>query len=147
MYRVYQKELAPAPLADGPTLSLPRPAERSGHPLWHRGRAHRFPMVGHRAGVPEARVAGWRAPPEMVGRQPYLPRFMAGGPDNPLGARALYLGHSVFRIHGTTSRRRSGTPFRQYQLEARIDPRCAHIKTTSRRTSQAYARDHLSRCR
>ena len=89
----------------------------------------------------------WRAPPEMVGRQPYLPRFMAGGPGNPLGARALYLGHSVFRIHGTTSRRRSGTPFRQYQLEARIDPRCAHIKTTSRRTSQAYARDHLSRCR
>jgi lipoprotein-anchoring transpeptidase ErfK/SrfK len=42
-----------------------------------------------------------RAPPEMVGRQPYLPRFMAGGPGNPLGARALYLGHSVFRIHGT----------------------------------------------
>jgi lipoprotein-anchoring transpeptidase ErfK/SrfK len=43
----------------------------------------------------------WRAPSEMVGRQPYLPRFMAGGPGNPLGARALYLGHTVFRIHGT----------------------------------------------
>lgn len=43
----------------------------------------------------------WRPPSEMVGRQPYLPRFMAGGPGNPLGARALYLGHSVFRIHGT----------------------------------------------
>jgi lipoprotein-anchoring transpeptidase ErfK/SrfK len=43
----------------------------------------------------------WRAPPEMVGRQPYLPRFMAGGPGNPLGARALYLGHTIFRIHGT----------------------------------------------
>jgi lipoprotein-anchoring transpeptidase ErfK/SrfK len=43
----------------------------------------------------------WRAPPEMVDRQPYLPRFMAGGPGNPLGARALYLGHTVFRIHGT----------------------------------------------
>ena len=43
----------------------------------------------------------WRVPSEMVGRQPYLPRFMAGGPGNPLGARALYLGHSVFRIHGT----------------------------------------------
>src|ERR1700727_346347 len=43
----------------------------------------------------------WRAPPEMVGRQPYLPRFMAGGPGNPLGARALYLGRTVFRIHGT----------------------------------------------
>jgi lipoprotein-anchoring transpeptidase ErfK/SrfK len=43
----------------------------------------------------------WRAPSETVGRQPYLPRFMAGGPGNPLGARALYLGHTVFRIHGT----------------------------------------------
>ena len=40
----------------------------------------------------------WRVPSEMVGRQPYLPRFMAGGPGNPLGARALYLGHTVFRI-------------------------------------------------
>ena len=43
----------------------------------------------------------WHVPSEMVGRQPYLPRFMAGGPGNPLGARALYLGHTVFRIHGT----------------------------------------------
>jgi lipoprotein-anchoring transpeptidase ErfK/SrfK len=43
----------------------------------------------------------WHVPPEMIGRQPYLPRFMAGGPGNPLGARALYLGHTEFRIHGT----------------------------------------------
>lgn len=43
----------------------------------------------------------WRPPSEMVGRQPYLPRFVAGGPGNPLGARALYLGHTAFRIHGT----------------------------------------------
>jgi lipoprotein-anchoring transpeptidase ErfK/SrfK len=43
----------------------------------------------------------WRPPPEMIARQPYLPRFMAGGPGNPLGARALYLGETVYRIHGT----------------------------------------------
>jgi lipoprotein-anchoring transpeptidase ErfK/SrfK len=43
----------------------------------------------------------WRPPPEMIERQPYLPRFMAGGPGNPLGARALYLGETVYRIHGT----------------------------------------------
>ena len=43
----------------------------------------------------------WRPPPEMIARQPYLPRFMAGGPGNPMGARALYLGSTVFRIHGT----------------------------------------------
>ncbi|WP_210484809.1 L,D-transpeptidase [Microvirga antarctica] len=43
----------------------------------------------------------WRPPPEMIKRQPYLPRFMAGGPGNPMGARALYLGETVYRIHGT----------------------------------------------
>ncbi len=43
----------------------------------------------------------WRPPAEMIERQPYLPRFMAGGPGNPLGARALYIGHTVYRIHGT----------------------------------------------
>src|SRR5271168_669393 len=43
----------------------------------------------------------WRPPPEMIERQPYLPRFMAGGPGNPLGARALYLGNTDYRIHGT----------------------------------------------
>jgi len=43
----------------------------------------------------------WTPPPEMIERQPYLPRFMAGGPGNPLGARAMYLGGSVYRIHGT----------------------------------------------
>src|SRR3974377_149071 len=41
----------------------------------------------------------WRSPPEMIDRQPCLPRFMAGGPGNPLGARALYLGQTVYRIH------------------------------------------------
>ena len=43
----------------------------------------------------------WRPPAEMVLRQPYLPRFMAGGPGNPLGARAMYLGETEYRIHGT----------------------------------------------
>ncbi len=43
----------------------------------------------------------WTPPPEMIQRQPYLPRFMAGGPGNPMGARALYLGGTVYRIHGT----------------------------------------------
>jgi lipoprotein-anchoring transpeptidase ErfK/SrfK len=43
----------------------------------------------------------WFPPSEMIERQPYLPRFMAGGPGNPLGARAMYLGSTVYRIHGT----------------------------------------------
>jgi lipoprotein-anchoring transpeptidase ErfK/SrfK len=43
----------------------------------------------------------WRPPEEMLQRRPDLPRFMAGGPENPLGARALYLGQSLYRIHGS----------------------------------------------
>jgi lipoprotein-anchoring transpeptidase ErfK/SrfK len=43
----------------------------------------------------------WHPPKEMIERQPYLPRFMAGGEGNPLGARALYLGNTIYRVHGT----------------------------------------------
>ena len=43
----------------------------------------------------------WFPPAEMIERQPYLPRMMAGGAGNPLGARAMYLGHTLYRIHGT----------------------------------------------
>ena len=43
----------------------------------------------------------WRPPAQMLQRRPDLPRFMAGGPANPLGARAMYLGSSLYRIHGT----------------------------------------------
>jgi lipoprotein-anchoring transpeptidase ErfK/SrfK len=51
----------------------------------------------------------WTPPPEMIERQPYLPRFMAGGPGNPMGARALYLGSTVYRIHGTNQPKTIGT--------------------------------------
>src|ERR1700676_5038371 len=52
--------------------------------------------ISHKAEWPD-----WHPPAEMIARQPYLPRFMAGGPGNPLGARAMYLGSSQYRIHGT----------------------------------------------
>ena len=51
----------------------------------------------------------WHPPEEMIERQPYLPRFMAGGPGNPLGARALYLGKTIYRIHGTNQPSTIGT--------------------------------------
>jgi lipoprotein-anchoring transpeptidase ErfK/SrfK len=51
----------------------------------------------------------WNPPAEMIARQPYLPRFMAGGPGNPLGARAMYLGNTVYRIHGTNAPDTIGT--------------------------------------
>src|SRR5262249_23446431 len=43
----------------------------------------------------------WRPPDEMLKRRPDLPRYMAGGPENPLGARAMYLGNTLYRIHGS----------------------------------------------
>jgi lipoprotein-anchoring transpeptidase ErfK/SrfK len=51
----------------------------------------------------------WNPPSEMIERQPYLPRFMAGGESNPLGARALYLGQTLYRIHGTNQPSTIGT--------------------------------------
>ncbi len=51
----------------------------------------------------------WTPPQEMIERQPYLPRWMAGGPGNPLGARAMYLGTTVYRIHGTNQPQTIGT--------------------------------------
>src|SRR5262249_20216612 len=45
----------------------------------------------------------WNPPPEMIARSPYLPRFMAGGVTNPLGARAMYLSGTFYRIHGTNA--------------------------------------------
>jgi len=51
----------------------------------------------------------WTPPAEMIERQPFLPRFMAGGPGNPMGARALYLGTTVYRIHGTNQPQTIGT--------------------------------------
>ena len=55
----------------------------------------------------------WRPPPEMIERQPYLPRFMAGGPGNPLGARAMLSAGPSTASTAPTSRRRSATPSRR----------------------------------
>ncbi|OYY27811.1 MAG: hypothetical protein B7Y65_01650, partial [Azorhizobium sp. 35-67-15] len=60
-----------------------------------------FTWAGTEKITRKAEWADWRPPAEMITRQPYLPRFMAGGPGNPLGARTLYLGGTVYRIHGT----------------------------------------------
>jgi lipoprotein-anchoring transpeptidase ErfK/SrfK len=51
----------------------------------------------------------WTPPPQMIQRQPYLPRFVAGGEGNPLGARAMYLSGSIYRIHGTNAPESIGT--------------------------------------
>jgi lipoprotein-anchoring transpeptidase ErfK/SrfK len=60
-----------------------------------------FEWAGVKQVSRKAEWPDWTPPPEMLKRRPDLPRFMKGGPDNPLGARALYLGSSLYRIHGT----------------------------------------------
>jgi lipoprotein-anchoring transpeptidase ErfK/SrfK len=60
-----------------------------------------FEWAGAKTVTRKAQWPDWRPPAQMLKRRPDLPRFMEGGPDNPLGARALYLGSSLYRIHGT----------------------------------------------
>ncbi|OIQ65440.1 putative L,D-transpeptidase ErfK/SrfK precursor [mine drainage metagenome] len=71
----------------------------------------------------------WHPPTEMIERQPYLPRQMAGGPGNPLGARAMYLGGTVYRIHGTNAPQTIGT---------RVSSGC--IRLTNQDVSDLYSR-------
>src|ERR1700759_1988693 len=68
-----------------------------------------FTWSGTQTITKKAEWPDWVPPPEMIQRQPYLPRHMAGGPGNPLGARAMYLGGTVYRIHGTNAPETIGT--------------------------------------
>jgi lipoprotein-anchoring transpeptidase ErfK/SrfK len=68
-----------------------------------------FTWSGVQSITKKAEWPNWTPPAEMIARQPYLPRFMAGGPGNPLGARAMYLGGTVYRIHGTNAPSTIGT--------------------------------------
>jgi len=60
-----------------------------------------FAWAGEKKVTAKKEWPDWTPPPEMLQRRPDLPHFMAGGPENPLGARAMYLGSSLYRIHGS----------------------------------------------
>ncbi len=68
-----------------------------------------FTWSGVQTVTRKAEWPDWTPPAEMIARQPYLPRYMAGGPGNPLGARAMYLGGTIYRIHGTNAPHTIGT--------------------------------------
>lgn len=96
--------------SEPPGTIIVQTAERYLYLVQGNGRALRYGIGVGREGFQwqgllrisrKAEWPDWVPPPEMIARQPYLPRFMAGGPGNPLGARALYLGASIYRIHGT----------------------------------------------
>jgi lipoprotein-anchoring transpeptidase ErfK/SrfK len=68
-----------------------------------------FTWAGTKTIERKAEWPDWTPPPEMIHRQPYLPRFVAGGDGNPMGARGMYLSGSVYRIHGTNAPESIGT--------------------------------------
>ena len=68
-----------------------------------------FTWAGTTRVVSKKEWPDWTPPPQMLRRRPDLPRFMKGGPDNPLGARAMYLGSSLYRIHGSNEPETIGT--------------------------------------
>ena len=71
----------------------------------------------------------WTPPAEMIARQPYLPRYMAGGPGNPMGARAMYLGSTIYRIHGTNA---------PHTIGQRVSSGC--IRLTNEDVTDLYSR-------
>lgn len=96
--------------AHGPGTVVVNTTERRLYFVLSGGRAIRYGIGVGRPGFEWAgtqRISrmtewpDWRPPAQMLRRRPDLPVFMAGGPDNPLGARALYLGNTLFRIHGS----------------------------------------------
>ena len=88
-----------------------------------------FTWSGVQTVTKKAEWPAWTPPPEMIARQPYLPRHMAGGPGNPLGARAMYLGGTIYRIHGTNMPETIGT---------QVSSGC--IRLTNQDVSDLYSR-------
>jgi lipoprotein-anchoring transpeptidase ErfK/SrfK len=106
----FQKQMVLYRTTEAPGTIIIQTSERHLYVVQGNGRALRYGIGVGRDGFTwqgllkisrKAEWPDWTPPPEMIERQPYLPRFMAGGPGNPLGARALYLGATVYRIHGT----------------------------------------------
>jgi lipoprotein-anchoring transpeptidase ErfK/SrfK len=106
----WQKQVVLYRTTEAPGTIIISSAERHLYLIQAGGRAIRYGIGVGRDGfqwqgllniAKKAEWPDWTPPPEMIARQPYLPRFMAGGPGNPLGARAMYLGTTVYRIHGT----------------------------------------------
>jgi lipoprotein-anchoring transpeptidase ErfK/SrfK len=106
----YRKQVVLYRTTEPPGTIIIQTAERHLYLIQGNGRAIRYGIGVGRAGFQwqgilnisrKAEWPDWTPPPEMIARQPYLPRFMAGGPGNPLGARAMYLGTTIYRIHGT----------------------------------------------
>ena len=106
----FDRQMVPYEGAEKPGTVIINTPERLLYLVEPGGKALRYGIGVGRPGFTWAGVKyvsmkrewpDWRPPEEMLQRRPDLPHFMTGGPDNPLGARALYLGSSLYRIHGS----------------------------------------------
>jgi lipoprotein-anchoring transpeptidase ErfK/SrfK len=106
----FQRQMVLYRTTEPPGTIIVHTSERFLYLVQGNGRALRYGVRVGREGFQwqgllkisrKAEWPDWTPPPEMIARQPYLPRFMAGGPGNPMGARAMYLGATIYRIHGT----------------------------------------------
>jgi lipoprotein-anchoring transpeptidase ErfK/SrfK len=107
---IYARQMVPYEGTEKPGTIVIDTPRRFLYLVQDGGRALRYGIGVGRPGFTWAGVKSvtakkewpdWTPPPEMLKRRPDLPHFMAGGPENPLGARALYLGSSLYRIHGS----------------------------------------------
>ncbi len=114
----YQKQIVEYPTKEQPGTLVIDTNNRFLYYVQGAGRAIRYGVGVGRPGFEWAGVKSvsekkewpdWRPPAEMLARRPELPTFMAGGPENPLGARAIYLGSSLYRIHGSNEPGSIGT--------------------------------------
>ena len=105
-----QRQVVNYPTGEAPGTVIIDTPNTQLHLVLGNGKALRYGIGVGREGFTWAGVENisrmaewpdWIPPSEMIARQPYLPRFVAGGPGNPLGARALYLGNTLYRIHGS----------------------------------------------
>ena len=109
-HRAIPREIVPFTGSERPGTVIVATAERRLYLVMEGGRALRYGIGVGREGFDwrgtqaisrMAEWPDWRPPAEMIQRRPDLPRFMPGGPANPLGARAMYLGSTLYRIHGS----------------------------------------------
>ena len=103
---------------EAPGTIIVQTAERHLYLIQGNGRALRYGIGVGREGFQwqglvnitrKAEWPDWTPPEEMIRRRPDLPRHMRGGPDNPMGARAMYLGETMYRIHGSNEPHTIGT--------------------------------------
>jgi len=110
----YRRQIVKYPTDEAPGTIIVDTREKFLYLIMPEGKAMRygigvgrdgFTWKGEEKVTRKAAWPGWTPPPEMIARERKkgrkLPAFMAGGPQNPMGARALYLGNTVYRIHGT----------------------------------------------